>query len=486
LSIASMSVAERGRVELDRAELERQVAVLRGPAPTLRLHRPAAVGDGIRRLDPRTFEPLESFHEHARRAGRITTFVPASGAATRLCKDLLVAWKQGSPAIDDAEVHDVVRGAPSLAIWPSLVERGARAGDARSILDALVGPSGLRLQDVAKALVPFHRDPAGRPRTAFEEHLVEATALGRDDAGRVRVHFTVGAEHLDAFQQALADARRRLESELAVRLVVTFSVQDPRTDTIAVDTSGQPVREADGTLLRRPGGHGALLGNLAALGADVVLVKNVDNVVPEELRGPNLPWRARLSGMLLRLVGNAHELVHALREGRRVAEAYEFVRDELGLDVPAIAGRLIDRLDRPWRVCGMVQVDGHVGGGPFWADSPDGISPQIVEAIQVGADDAQQRVLHASTHFNPVDMALALRDADGRPHDLTKWVDATAEIVSEKVQDTRTLRVLEHPGLWNGGMARWNTVFVEVPASTFQPVKTLRDLLREGHGGPLP
>lgn len=469
---------------------EAQLAVLSASPPSTRLVRAATVDDGIRRLDDGVFSGLEAIATRAAEAGRISAFVPASGAATRMCRDLLRAWSD--PDFDvrasdvDAKVRDTLLHAADLALWPELEEHHAVEGDARSILDAMFGDDGMGLHTLPKGLVPFHPSPDGA-RTAFDEHLVEASRLARADDGTVRAHFTVGDAHRARFDAALERARTRLEGRTRTHLEVGFSVQDPATDTLAVGADGRPFRKDDGGLLFRPGGHGALLGNLEASGGDIVLVKNIDNVVPEDLRGPNLPWRRRLAGLLVQLQGAAHDHVRKLRrEGdAAVPAAAAFVQDELGRPPGATPDALIAQLDRPWRVCGMVKNEGQPGGGPFWAWSRGEVSLQIVESAQVDHNDPDQAAtLRTSTHFNPVDMALAMRDADGKPFRLADWVDPEAVIVTEKSFEGRPLEALEHPGLWNGGMAGWNTVFVEVPAYTFQPVKTLYDLLSCTHGGP--
>ena len=300
------------------------------------------------------------------------------------------------------------------------------------------------LRALPKGLLPFHRFGA-TTRTAFEEHLVEAAAIVRDGSGQCRLHVTVSPDHRAAFESALESARPRLEGETGARFDVTFSEQSPSTDTVALDESGRLFRDEDGRILFRPGGHGALLKNLQDTGGDVVLVKNIDNVVPDARRGPTILWKRLLAGYLAR------------RE-----------RDSAR--------------DRPLRIVGVVRNEGEPGGGPFWVAGPGGESRQIVESAQVNlADPAQAAIWGAATHFNPVDLACSLRDAAGRPFDLARFVDERAVFVSKKTHGGRPLRAFERPGLWNGAMAHWETVFVEVPGLTFAPVKTILDLLRPEH-----
>ena len=285
----------------------------------------------------------------------------------------------------------------------------------------------------------------GAVRTPFEEHLVEAAATVRDAAGVCRVHVTVPPGHRAAFEAVLEEARPRLEGGTGARFEVRFSEQAPSTDTVAIDESGALFRDSEGRLLFRPGGHGALLKNLAESGGDVVLVKNVDNVVPDDLRAPTILWKRLLAGCLVRFE----------RTPTRT---------------------------RPLRVCGVVRNEGEPGGGPFWVRGPRGETRQIVESAQVDlANPEQAAIFRAATHFNPVDLACSLRDASGRPFDLPRFVDERAVFIAKKTHEGRTLFALERPGLWNGAMAFWETLFVEVPKETFSPVKTVLDLLRREH-----
>ncbi len=463
-------------VAFAQAEAETQLARLTGPSPTVRLDRPAVRGDGIDTLTAAD----EAAWAAAAAAGRVTSFIPASGAATRLCQDLLAVWEGEAPS---AAAEAVLDGAAQLALWPRLAEAGAAAGDRERTLEALLGT--LRVHTWPKALVPFHDDPRG-PRTAIDAQVDEAVALGLDAEGVTRLHLTAPVAHHAAMAAVLeAAAARVAASGRALRWAL--SDQDPATDTLAATLGGRLARRSDGLPLRRPGGHGALLSNLAALAADgasLVLVKNIDNVRPEAAFTAEVaPWRRRLAGRLATLVDAAWAHVRALRAAAAGAEpaAAAFAHEVLGVDLPPTREALLARLHRPWRVAGMVPAAGHTGGGPFWAHGPDGVGLQIVEGVHVGP--AQAAVAAASTHFNPVDLALMLRDADGEPFDLSAYTDPEAVIVTRKVHGGEPLLALEHPGLWNGGMAGWNTVFVEMPAASFAPVKVLADLLSPLHRG---
>jgi hypothetical protein len=361
-------------------------------------------------------------------------------------------------------------------------------------LAVLLDPSQLGYAALPKALVPFHAAPDGF-RTAFDEHLAEAAGYAAQADGTCRLHFTVSPAHVDAFQRRLDTVRASYESRYRVCYEVGFSTQKASTDTLAVDLDNRPFRLADGTLLLRAGGHGALIENLNDLGGDIVFLKNIDNVAAEHLLPDTLHWKKVLAGHLCHTQTRLFACVEALRTGAAapaLQEALRFARTELCLDFPdavsaaspeSLRALLLQRLDRPVRVCGMVRNTGEPGGGPFWVREPDGtLSLQVVERAQTDASSAeQQRIFANATHFSPVDFVCGVRSARGQAFDLTRYVDPSAVFIAEKSAEGRRLKALERPGLWNGGMAGWITLFVEVPISTFNPVKTVLDLLRPAH-----
>ena len=430
---------ERGLTE---SEIRRQIALFRNPPPPARLVRPCTIGDGIVRLSPEEHPRLVGRWEEAAVRGRLSKFVPASGAASRMFESLDTT--DGRNRLLDNLFRFPFYG--DLAAACRRCGWDLSRGRPEEILRALLGPIGLGYAALPKALIPFHRYDTEN-RTAFEEQLVEASSTVRDVARTARVHFTVAPEHEARFRTLLEASRLRLERAHGVRLEVTFSHQSPSTDTIAVDLSNRPFRDGDGKLVFRPGGHGALLPNLEALGGDVVFVKNIDNAQRGTAAETAVAWKKLLAGYLM------------------------------GLEEEARAAR------RPVRVCGVVAATGEPGGGPFWVEGRDGeVAPQIVESAQVDADsERQQAVFRSSTHFNPVDLVCSLRDARGAPYRLQDFVDPSTVFISKKSRDGRPLKALERPGLWNGAMAGWRTVFVEVPSETFSPVKTVFDLLRPEH-----
>lgn len=498
------------------ATVDEQVRRLRAGFAPAALERPCTVGDGLHTTTEAERRRAAERFDEAMRAGRTMKFVPASGAASRMFKSLQAIRSRGEP-IDRGRVQvwsssgdpderecarflgeletfaffPQLRAALDLAghAWPQLWE----SGDLQQVLRCALAEDGLGLADLPKGLIPFHRYGSSS-RTAFEEHLVEGLEYARDGDGRVRLHCTVPP----AQEAAIEDHLRRGAASMAARghFDLEFSTQSASTDTVALDGEGAPLRHDDGSLVFRPGGHGALLENLDRLGGDVVLIKNIDNVVPDHLRAETILYKKVLGGLLLetqaRIFGYLDELEASALGETRLREMERFVEDDLSHTAPAgtwarVAGHraayLRRVLDRPLRVCGMVKNEGEPGGGPFWVRQPDGsVTLQIIEQVQVKSDDPlQASIFERSTHFNPVDLVCALRDRKGHAYALAKFRDPETGIVTMKSKDAQVVRALELPGLWNGSMAWWNTRFVEVPLSTFNPVKTVTDLLRPAH-----
>lgn len=512
---------------ISREEAERQLALLTSPPAPPELVRPATAGDGIVQIEPERHDELAARYREAQEEGRTTKLVPASGAASRMFKTLLpwveyagkseaMAKEMSRQAVaGDPAAGDPVRFLSELPRFPfygELAEAVAaggqdlealrRAGEAGAVLHVLLSPEHLGYDGRPKALIPFHRYGDGdtaEVRTAFEEHLVEAGRLVADRDGLARLHFTVPPESRERIEALLESVRPRYEERLGARFEVSFSVQSPSTDTLALDPeTGGPFRQEDGTLLLRPGGHGALLGNVQTVsyqdGADLILIKNIDNVQPDRVKDEVIRWKEVLGGHLLELRERAEAFHGRLSEGDDGAmdEAELFLSESLGRKLPPASeelsigqrrARLAERLDRPLRVAGMVVNRGEPGGGPFWVKGADGtVSAQIVERSQLDEEvPGQARIFNSSTHFNPVDLACAVRSFVGEPYDLARYVDEAAVFIAEKSHEGRPLLALERPGLWNGAMAGWNSAFVEVPEVTFSPVKTVFDLLRKEH-----
>lgn len=492
-------------------QIEMQLSIFREGISHVKIDRPAIAGDGIIRLDQESVKSLASKFDKACGELSVTKFVPASGAATRMFRDLF-AWREA--LMDGVGVGELFRQDKSaatffgrlkdFAFWEDLsmamcredlvAEHLLEDGNLLPLLDFILFDHGLDYGSLPKGLLAFHRY-ADHCRTPFEEHLVEAIHYGKGRDGVARVHCTVSPDHLEKFRILLGKVKDRYEREYKVATAVEFSLQKPSTDTVAVDVANQPFRDLDGSLLFRPGGHGALIENLNDLDADVVFVKNVDNVVPDRLKEQTHLYKKAIGGLLTGVKEKTREWLSRMDQRELSPSEYRaavaFCRDELFMDSgifpdnPADGLPMLKKmLDRPIRVCGMVKNQGEPGGGPFWVKHPDTgmTSLQIVESSQVDLQDpGQQSLFGKSTHFNPVDLVCAITDYRGERFDLRNFVDPATGFISEKSKNGRALKALELPGLWNGAMAGWITLFVEVPLITFNPVKVVNDLLRETH-----
>lgn len=513
----SLDLLELDRRGIPVEEAERQLELLRTPPPGPQLARPCTIEDGVWTCVENDHERLVERAAEAARKGRLVKFVPASGVASRMFRDLAALdfdseassletlRREAADGSGEARsVLEVLERISDFAFYDEISElaRGEgrdlgdliQQGDLRAVVNYILSPRALNYANLPKGLLSFH-ERNGKSVTPFEEHLVEAAATIRGSDGVCRLHFTVSPDHLDKFESHLESLRTELEQRLDVRFEVTWSVQKPSTDTLASDSEGQPHRNANEELVFRPGGHGALIENLNDLEGDIVLIKNIDNVVPEWLAPDVHRWKLVLAGLLLEIQDEVFGHRKALEENpdsSAIDAAKEFVKTTLSLSggdefdgaTPERQIELLrDRLDRPLRVCGVVRNEGEPGGGPFWVRENDGtLSRQIVETAQVSEDaPEQQAVLGSATHFNPVDIVCGLRNWKSEPFHLQDFVDNNAVFVAQKSQDGQDLNALERPGLWNGGMAFWNTIFVEVPVQTFNPVKTVNDLLRPAH-----
>ncbi len=438
---------------LTESQIRSQLETLKNGIPHVKIRRPCTIGDGIIAIAPSDIDALTLKYTKAASAGRIMKFVPASGTASRMFQDLV-----------DTNDNDALQSLKHLYAHQP------------------------------KALIPFHHY-TDHSRPPLDEHLVEAAEYTRDTRNIASIHFTVSPDHENLISSYVTGVTSRYEQN-GVTFDVSYSHQKPSTDTIATDENDQPFRDASGTLVLRQAGHGALLENLSDLKADVVFIKNIDNVVPDRLKAETYRYKKILGGLLVsiqeELFGFLEHLTAGLMEESALARMVEWGEQIFSLTMPVGFAPLpmrervkfLHRLfNRPIRVCGMVRTTKESGGRPFWVQHDDGAqSLQIVEMTQIDTNSEDQRaVLAASTHFNPVDIVCGLRDYHGDSFDLRTFVDLNAGIITTKSHEGRTLRALEYPGLWNGSMAYWNTIFVEVPAITFNPVKTVLDLLRPEH-----
>jgi hypothetical protein len=497
------SIAAQG---LTIEEVDRQLSLFRRGVPSVRLNRPCVAGDGIVVIPESERPSLLATYEEARRTHRLVKFVPASGAASRMFREWYRCLAAGGFADEEARMAlagDLKRYAFFPDLRATIATRGQDLesligkGENAAILKSVLTEEGLNYGCLPKALLKFHTYSEGS-RTALEEHLVEAALYARDAENVSRVHFTVSREHESAVRTLLSRVIRDYESRLDTVFAVGISSQDPETDTIAVDPENRLFRDDRRKLVFRPGGHGSLLRNLNLLDEDIIFLKNIDNTVPDRLKTETSLWKKLLAGSLIRLQQEIFASVRILAGGGGTEEESERMRDfaekrvNIGFPTDFRELSLFERqsflfrkLNRPLRVCGMVKNEGEPGGSPFWVEDADGrggVSLQIIEESQIDRNDPKQRAVWLSaTHFNPVDLVCGVRDFHGRKFDLAAFIDPATAAVTRKSEKGRELLALERPGLWNGSMAFWNTVFVEVPLATFNPVKTVTDLLRPQH-----
>jgi len=492
-------------------EIHRQITIHEKGIPYINLLKPCTVSDGITQLNPSNSNLFTKVFKQAVSSGRVTKFVPASGAASRMFKALLTCCtdpsNQSAPTVgpsDKAAVENFFKRLSDFAFYEDLSSTLRKQGHQLTqhlsqsqhqiILDALLFPRGLNYAKLPKGLLPFHRYP-DHIRTPIEEHLIEAAVYAKDASNQAHVHFTISPAHQEAVQEHLESARQRFKQD-CLDWIVTCSLQKPSSDTIAVDMENQPFRDHEGNLLFRPAGHGTLLSNVNELQGDIVFIKNIDNVVPDHLKEETYIYKRALGGYLITIQETLFEHLRQLETetitATQLDDIVQWAQSALywtnppewkDWDLTPRATYLRQFCNRPIRVCGMVKNTGDPGGGPFWVKHEDGTTTlQIVESSQVDLQSSeQQHIFASSTHFNPVDMVCGVRDYQGNPFDLNQFVDPDAGFISRKSYEGRELKALELPGLWNGAMAKWHTIFVEVPRHTFNPVKTVLDLLLPAH-----
>lgn len=453
----------------------------------------ATIGKGIAQLSESEKNALLDGYAQLTENQRLMKFVPASGAASRMFKEAYSYLEADDEKTKDAAIRQL-HALPKLALYADLKEAMAKDGlslDAeiekdnfKVVFEYLLTEKGLNYGNKPKAVLKFHRC-GDECRTALEEHMVEAANYARCADGTCHLHFTVSPQHLPLFQELVAKVQPVYEARFGVRYDITFSTQLAATDTLAATLDNQPFRDNQGNLLFRPGGHGALIQNLNQLHADVVFVKNIDNVFDDSHLADTVTYKKLLAAYLLTLQKRIFEYVSLLKKGNvpndKLIEIQQFAEEKLFINFnqgTVSANELLTKLSRPLRVCGMVKNEGEPGGGPYWVKNSKGeCSWQIVESSQINQQDAEQKaIMMNSTHFNPVDLVCSFKTADGGYYPLLDFVDPETGFISSKSYEGRPLKAMELPGLWNGAMAHWITVFVEVPLTTFHPVKTLRDL----------
>ena len=495
-------LAQKG---ISEQQIETQLGQFKTGFPFLKLEAAAAIGRGI--VAPTSDEGrkyVDAWQKYKAAGKRVVKFVPASGAASRMFKDMFafVDADYDKPTTDfEKKYFDNI---DKFAFYGELdavcrknngkgIKELVKEGNFKAVAANMLKAEGLNYGQLPKGLLLFHNYPEG-PRTPMEEHLVEG-ALYAASNGEAHVHFTVSHEHMELFKQKVAQKADMYAKKYGIAYDITFSEQKPSTDTVAANPDGTPFRNSDGSLLFRPGGHGALIENLNEIEADVIFVKNIDNVVPDRLKGDTVLWKQIIAGVLITLQKKAFEYLELLDSGKytheQIEEIIRFVQNDLccrkadikELEDADLVIYLRKKLNRPMRVCGVVKNVGEPGGGPFLTYNQDGtVSLQILESSQIDKSNKEyMEMFTKGTHFNPVDLVCAVKDYKGNAFDLPKFVDPTTGFISQKSKSGKELQALELPGLWNGAMSDWSTIFVEVPLSTFNPVKTVNDLLREQH-----
>lgn len=485
-------------------EFEKQLNCFKNGFPVLDIVKSATIDDGIVRLTPlESEESIEKWKNYQEGSGVAEKFVPASGAASRMFKSLYEYVANGEVTEFIKIFFKKIDCFPFYKELDDLCKQRYggnirylyQEGKGQDVIGLLLNEDGMRFGLLPKGLLPFHKYATEVVKTPFEEHLEESACYTKNDDGVVKLHFTVSPEHMDLFKALLEKREEKYKKTNKIsKLSVTFSIQDPSTDTIAVDMDNNPIKK-DGKFLFRPGGHGSLLKNLNTFDkdADIVFIKNIDNVVPESRRQPVMKSTMELAGYFLsirekvwqyekRLEGFVPE--DLIDEIVRFCEKKLFIKNiPNNLKHPQMVEYLKKKLHRPIRVCGMVKNEGEPGGGPYFCVNKDNTySLQILERTQIKDDnDEHMKALSNSTHFNPVNMVCGLKDYQGNKFDLTKYVDNDTAFIATKSKNGMILKALEHPGLWNGSMSDWITIFVEMPAETFNPVKTVNDLLRPMH-----
>ena len=481
-----------------------QIENFKNGFPFLKIHGPAIPGKGIKVLSDEELAHYQETYPVLAAKKDVVKFVPASGAASRMFKDLF-AFLEGSGDLDkSAFTKKFIGNIRKFAFYDDLnealsaqgntLEECLNAGMYQAIVAGLLLSEGLDYGSLPKGLLKFHRYDTEN-RTPAQEHLIEGVQYAVGKGKKVRIHFTVSPEHESKFKAEIAKVLPGIKATSGLDFEVTYSQQKKSTDTIAVNMDNSAFLEDDGSLLFRPAGHGALLENLNDIEADLIFIKNVDNVVPDRLKGPTKTYKMAIAGLLLEVQEKIFEALRAMDADlshESVGQAIKVYNEDLGGQIPPtasaenlqeLANFLRGKLNRPIRVCGMVKNTGEPGGGPFWIEEKDGsYSLQILETAQIDLNDPQSKAhMLASTHFNPVDLVCGTKDYKGHSFDLLQFRDMQTGFITEKSKSGRDLKALELPGLWNGAMSGWNTLFVEVPLITFNPVKTVNDLLRDEH-----
>jgi hypothetical protein len=481
-------------------DLEKQMESYRYGSNYLNLNRPCAINDGILSIQKAAMNELIKLYEREAGKFKLLKFVPASGAASRMFAEWFsVREKDGfdSPALNQSFLRNFKK-------YPFyfLIKQNKRASEfieqknIKSLLNYILSAKGLNFGWLPKALIPFHLYSAGKARTALEEHLFEAVQYVRGAGDVCHLHFTISQEHKKDVAEIIKTVKSKYENLCRIKYKISLSVQSPSTNMLAVDENNLPLRDAAGNLIFRPGGHGSLLANLQNLDADFIFIKNIDNIVPEKLLRKILPYKKMLGGLALQIQQEIFAILRQLENdeinSKQIDEIKNYCFQKLNIIFPRSITRqslkhqkqiIFSSMNKPLRVCAVVRNEGEPGGAPFWVEDRDGNQTlQIVENGHVDKSSPKQMAVWLASHyFNPVDMVCCTKNYRGEKFNLDSYVNPDAYLITRKNEKGRSLKALESPGLWNGGMAYWNTVFVELPIIVFNPVKTVSDLLRSEH-----
>ncbi|MDB4292046.1 DUF4301 family protein [Maribacter sp.] len=501
----SVLLNEKGIAE---EKVNSQIATFKEGIPFVDLKKAAVIGDGLQQFSRAEEEDLMNLFEVKRTNLSLLKFVPASGAASRMFKSLFnfmnsynakkESFQEYVNANNDSAMKVFFEKYTSFPFYDIVQDRIAGTYDnddeeKQHFVREMLSEDALNYGFYPKGLLPFHKY-GDAVSTAFEEHLKEASRYAATE-GMAKLHFTISPQHAEMFDTEFSVSGARVAKSTGIDFQVSYSFQKPSTDTIAVALDDSPFRNTDGSLLFRPGGHGALIENLNEQEADIIFIKNIDNVVPSKALEVVADSKKVLAGLLLRVQEKAFHYAAQLEEnvaGETLIETKQFLEKDLNIRFSADFEKkeptdqrieVLSKLNRPIRICGMVKNEGEPGGGPFWVkDTAGGVSLQIIESAQIDANnEGQSEILKNATHFNPVDLVCGVKNYKGQKYNLMDFVDSKQGFITAKTQEGRDLKAMELPGLWNGAMAHWSTLFVEVPVATFNPVKTVNDLLRPSH-----
>lgn len=507
----NFSTADWSQIEkkgISKEKVASQLQTFKEGIPFVRLHAAAVIGNGILSFSQEEQAKLISSYAKNSTTLSLLKFVPASGAASRMFKATFNFLEAFNPAAESLETYCSRTSDEAMQQFADNIERfpfydflqsrvkgpfASKGHQIHAFVKELLTEDGLNYGFFPKGLLPFHMYEK-ESATPFKEHLKEGVRYAKG-ADQVKLHFTVSEQHELMFKEEQEQAIASF-SQGQNQFKISYSNQKPSTDTIAVDMDNIPFRNSDDTILFRPGGHGALIENLNDQDADIIFIKNIDNVVVEQNLEAVANSKKMLAGLLLEVQSKAHAFARILEQEKLSSEKLEqikqFLEEELNVrfpedfaekDLEQQQEQISKAINRPIRICGMVKNEGEPGGGPFWIkDNQENISLQIVEAAQIDKSVANQAsILENATHFNPVDLVCGVRNHKGEKYNLLNYVDPKQGFITSKTKEGKDLKALELPGLWNGAMAFWNTLFVEVPLITFNPVKTVNDLLKPSH-----